>query len=553
MSALYIAWSVAADWRPRLLDHEARAPSYSADSDPALILESAAVSALLLAGLAAVVVGVRRPAGQLLVLMALVWLLPDLVAWRDGPGWLRSVAMVGAPFLLPLLLHLVLGQTRRHAPALATIGYVVMAIPTVCLALVRDPFYDVYCWPNCDADTLLVARRPELAERLEVAQHGAATALALGVVLLVGYELARSTPRARARSGGLLAASGLVAILQGSYAVALLRMPDERPYAQPFHALFLLRCAALILLAVAVGWLVRRVALSRRAIAKLALDVGQAPDPAELEAELGRRLGDPSLRILYRLPDSDEYVDGTGQPAAPTTRRRMVVTPITRGGEPVAMLNYDAALLTPQDLAGELGSAAQLALDNGRLQAAALAQLRELRASRARIVAAGDAERRRIERDLHDGVQHRLLAVLHELRQADPGEHITSATERTLGVLADLRSLAHGIHPPALDTDGLEAALEGLADRHPLSLKVHGSARRRFPEEVESAVYVLVRDAAAASADCDVELGFGHGVLHVAIRGDPVDMVHATDRVMAAGGTLAASNGLITAELPCES
>ena len=122
--------------------------------------------------------------------------------------------------------------------------------------------------------------------------------------------------------------------------------------------------------------------------------------------------------MAYWLPGSRRYVDHSGRPVDPHASGARSVTPIVRNGEPVALVIHDQALSAALDLEREIGTAARLAVDNERLRAEVLAQLEDLRASRARIVEAGDAARRRIERDLHDGAQQRLLALSYELRLA---------------------------------------------------------------------------------------------------------------------------------------
>jgi len=151
-----------------------------------------------------------------------------------------------------------------------------------------------------------------------------------------------------------------------------------------------------------------------------------------------------------------------------------------------------------------VGAAARLALENARLQAEVRAQLAEVRASRARLVDVADAERRRLERDLHDGAQQRLLGMgmtLHTLRgrlpKNDTGTDrlIDEATTELRSALTELRDLAQGIHPAVLTDQGLTAALGMLARRCPLPVTVQVDLPDRPPAAVEAAAYYLTSEA----------------------------------------------------------
>ena len=151
---------------------------------------------------------------------------------------------------------------------------------------------------------------------------------------------------------------------------------------------------------------------------------------------------------------------------------------ITREDQPIAAVLHDPASLDAVMLQQEIGPAARLAIDNERLRAEARARLRELKTSRTRIVEAGDAERRRLERDLHDGAQQRLvglcvvLAMAREQRSLPALEAADADLHRAID---DLRELAHGIHPAELSDEGLAAALETLADRAPVAVAPGGA------------------------------------------------------------------------------
>ena len=204
------------------------------------------------------------------------------------------------------------------------------------------------------------------------------------------------------------------------------------------------------------------------------------------------------------------------------------------------------------------------------MQAQALAQLDQLRASRVRIVETGDNERRRLERDLHDGAQQRLLALSYDLRlaraqaQADgdspTGSLLTQATDQAQAALEELRELAHGIYPAILAEAGLTAALTTLADAAPLPVELHDVAQGRYPAAVETAAYLLVAealdDAAGRGAShAAVSAMQDGGRLVVTVQDDGTDrtssMVQLADRVGALEGRLAVEPTRLRAELPC--
>ena len=156
-------------------------------------------------------------------------------------------------------------------------------------------------------------------------------------------------------------------------------------------------------------------------VARLAEALGAAPPPGSLGPALARSLGDDGLEVAYWLPSSQRYVDASGRTVDPAPGHGQASTAIVRNGQPVALVIHDGAL-TPER---EIGAAARLAVDNERLRAEILAQLDDVRASRSRIVETADLVRRRLERNVHDVAQQRLLAASFELRLAQT-EAITS-------------------------------------------------------------------------------------------------------------------------------
>ena len=230
---------------------------------------------------------------------------------------------------------------------------------------------------------------------------------------------------------------------------------------------------ALLTVPAALLWGLLRSRLARGGLADLFRELGTRRG-VQLEAGLAKTLGDPRLVLAYRVPGERSYIDGGGQPVAPPPPGGdRTAAPIERDGRELGMLVYDASLDDDPELVEAVAATAAIALDDARLQAESEDRLAELRASRERIVAAGDAERRRLERNLHDGAQQRLVSVALQLRmiqsriRTDPAlaeQLVSSAADELSQSLEELRELARGIHPAVLN-HGLQAALKSLASR----------------------------------------------------------------------------------------
>jgi signal transduction histidine kinase len=318
-----------------------------------------------------------------------------------------------------------------------------------------------------------------------------------------------------------------------------------------------------------------RVRQKRSSVADLVVELGNA-EPGHVRETLARTLGDPTLVLGLWLADRGVWVDEAGRelavPADDGTRG------VTYVGDRLAVMVHDRDLLDQPRLLEAVGSAGRLALENERLHAELRAQLRELQESRARIVRAGDDERRRLERDLHDGAQQRLLSLgiaLQLLRthvEAD-GERLLDETEQELQqALTELRELARGIHPAVLTDQGLDAALRTLAARAPVPVEVESDAER-LPPHVETAAYFVVAEALANVAKyahakqawVTAERRNGHA--RIEVRDDGVGGAQPTsasgltglaDRVGALGGWLSVDsppgNGTrVEAVIPCAS
>jgi signal transduction histidine kinase len=548
---------------------------YPAASGIAAAADLAAGLGLLAAGMVWLWTGTHGFAGTLAALAGLVWFAPDWEAWTTGPAAVRSLGMVAAPFVVPLLLHLVLTfpherLSRAARSALAAVYLVVLA---VCAgrALVRDPFLDAECWRNCTDNSFLLEADPSLARALDTIAD--TTALIVGAAL-AGFAAARllsAGPTARRVLVLVLVPGGLEGATTVAYAALLLFGPPEGPGESGFVVAFVAQCASVSALALGLGWSVARARRIRSAVVGLARDLGEAPPPGSLRRVLADTLTDPDLVIAYRRSGGDRYVDAQGIPLAlPGPGAGHVRTPIVRDGRELAVVVHDATSLAPAELQREIGAAARLAVDNERLAAEALAQLRELRESRARIVQTADAERRRLERDLHDGAQQRLLTLSYRLRLAhaaaesagrtDLAALLGDAIDAALAALATLRELAHGIYPAVLAESGLAPALWTLAGGAPLPVEIDDLDEQRYPAAVETAAYMTiaeaVQDAARRGAShAAVRVARIDGRLAVTVRDDaaaaPAPPQSLADRVGALGGHLQAQRSLVQAEIPC--
>jgi signal transduction histidine kinase len=245
--------------------------------------------------------------------------------------------------------------------------------------------------------------------------------------------------------------------------------------------------------------------LARAGMADLVVALHRAPEPGTLGKALGKALGDPSLVLAYWLPRFDAYVDADGSRVAlPDAGSGRVATLVEADGRPVAALIHDAALTHQPELLEGVSAAAGVALERERLQAELAARVVELQASRERIVTAGDAERRRLERNLHDGAQQRLVAIALQLRllkghvgdDASAEELVSAVSDQLALSLAELRELARGLHPAVLEY-GLGAALDSLAARSTVVTKVIYEPSDRLPEPVELAAYFVACEALA--------------------------------------------------------
>lgn len=434
--------------------------------------------------------------GPLMAAVGFAW-------WMEDPWWISSLPITIAALLeslvLPVALHAVMafpsGRLDGRRKALVIAAYAAVLIGDLVSTLLWDPVADG-C-PECGSNLLLVHHSPAARDAVGVAMQ--VVGIAIGVLVLA--ELWR-----RWRAASVAGRAVLGPVLWAAVAAAALTVSrtlvDAVGTVPSWLTLTSWAALALVPLAFLAGLLGAR--LRRGAMTGLMVELAELPPPDQVRDALASALGDPSLRLLFWV--DERYVDIDGAPVDPAGGPGRAVTVLEYGGERFAALEHDPFLYEDRQLLEAVGAAARLAVENSRLQAQLRAQLAEVRASRARIVAAGDAERRRLERDLHDGAQQRLLGIRLALRlaqsrvgrdDAEVQSLLSEADDELMTGLDELRSLARGIHPAVLTDEGLGAALGSLARRAAVPVEIRGVPEERLAAPVEAAAYFVASEALA--------------------------------------------------------
>jgi signal transduction histidine kinase len=477
------------------------------------ILLWAAVAALELAALAPAVLGDETAPGYRIVfrLIGGSFAACGLIAWHRRPDSRSGPLMVATG--VGLFVEPVFGQF--HSPTLQTAGEMfedVWGIAIIALllttltggrlttttdrvlvgAFVLQLGIELtrHLFLQQDGNFLLVRADAGIAGAINEVNLWLASISCLAVAVVIGARWkAASRPRRRAL---LPSVAGISALL---FFAAVQQ-------ANPLVVKWLAVCSLLLVPAAFLAGLLRS-KLARGGLAAL-VPALRTMRGAELEAALARTLGDPGLVVAYRLPNRNAYARADGAPVAmPVMGEDRRIVPVHRNGREIAALVYDASLDDDPELVEAVSAAAGIALENEHLHTEAQARLEELRASRERLVAAGDSERKRLERNLHDGAQQRLVALSMQLRllqgsiREDPSaaeQLVDTASDQLAQSLDELRELARGIHPAVLD-HGLDAALESLAARSPVPASVRYEATGRLPAPVELAVYFVASEA----------------------------------------------------------
>jgi signal transduction histidine kinase len=427
----------------------------------------------------------------------------------------------------------------------------------------------------CPSNELEITRNDSIARALHQFQRGAGIVVILAAIVLLAVRWRRASEAMRRTIAPVLWAGGATLVLA---AVAVTNEVLHKAWGREPLRLMILAISAMPI-AILFAFLQRR--MDRGAVAGLVVELGNPAEAPDLRHALARALGDPSLELAYWFPAESRYVDGDGRPVAlPTGDGERLSTLVERNGRPIAALIHDPALEHNSELVDSVCAAAGLTLENERLQAELRARLAELQASRARLVDATETERRRIERDLHDGTQQRLVSVAMSLglaesklpADAEAAPLVHEAREALTLALAELRELSQGIHPSLLTERGLPAALDDLCRRAALPAMLDVSFDRRLPPQVETAAYFVVSEALtnaikhSHATELWIRASVGTGTLVVEVAddgiggagvGDGSGLRGMTDRVEALGGRLTVSSPpgrgtTVRIEIPCE-
>jgi signal transduction histidine kinase len=470
-----------------------------------------------------------------------------------------------APFFVALVLTLLTGGRLESRVDWLLVGAFVLALwvgQAVWLLFLEQDGNLLAAFPSAD-----------IADAVDTGQRSLAGLACVAVAIVVAARwTAASRPRRRALLPSIAGSAALLLF-------AALLTNDLVTGSRSQTVLWLAICSLVTVPAAFLFGLLRS-RLARGGLADLFRDL-KATRGVDLQDALAKTLGDPSLVVAYRLPGSLGYADADGRPVlVPPVAADRSTAKVESDSVELASLVYDSSLDDDPELIEAVRAAAGMALENERLQAEAATRLAEVQASRERIVAASDAERRRLERNLHDGAQQRLVALSLQLRLLegrigdDPSaqELVSNASTQLAQSLEELRELARGIHPAVLN-HGLETALDSLAARSTVPTTVAYDGDGPLPEPVELAAYFVASEALANVAKyaqaTSARVRFSHtsrrAIIEIADDGiGGADQAGGSglrglaDRVQALDGRLhvvspPGAGTVVTAELPCGS
>lgn len=538
----------------------------------------------------------RRPevaTGRLLVAAGALWFVGSYGATAIPP--LASLGNALASYYDVLLAYLVLSFPGGSLSAAyrAAIGAILAGflVRTAARLFVLDlptlfPEFCAECPPN---PFVIIPSRP-LLEVMELAGNASITVGALAVIALAVGRWNGAQPGARRVLRPLLAA-GMVAMLAAGMdaaetagSIVGVRIPEYPPPLGEIVGWAPFVARTLIPIGFLIGTL--RLHMAGGPLATLAAGLGTAPPGIELETAVRTALGDTSARVLTYEPQLGGWIDSSGTAAElPSEDSRRAITILGSEDSPRAAIVHDPILREDPSLVSAVSGVLLLAVDNERLTTEVRRQLAEVRASRSRIVDAADSARKRIERDLHDGAQQRLVAVALALQDARAEaaragaspeilERLDATAEELRAAVHELRELARGIHPAILTDEGLAPALATLVRRAPLDVRLEIELKDRESAAIESTAYYIVAEALAnvarhaAASHASVSVQKQDGALRVEVSDDGrggastagqggTGLRGLADRVAAVNGTVdvvspPAGGTRVTAVLPCE-
>ena len=521
----------------------------------------------------------RQPENRFGALMTAVGFSACLAGLRvSTESWIFIVGLLFITSQWALLYHMLLafpGGTLRSRIERLMVGG--MYFSALVVHPVQVLFHDTSLL-GFPANPLLIEGNADLTSTLSRSRYWFALLLLGALVVVLGRRWAGASRSERRALGPVLISGGAVMALLGIWYAALLADVDQDVVQALEDARYVVLCT--VPFAFLAGLLRSRVA-GASAVTEVVARLG---DPnvrrGGISQALAEALDGTSLELVYRCADG-RYVDDAGRPVAlPAESPARAFAALETGDEPGVMLSYDPAREDERELVHAVVAAATLSLENERLAADLRAKVEEVSASRARIVESGDAARRRLERDLHDGAQQLLVSAALNLRllgsriDGDPeaNRRLDAARHELDQALEELRELARGLHPSVLSERGLGAALQGLAQRAPVPVELEAMPGQRLPDRVESASYFVVAEALtnvakyAQATKATVHVSRANGEVLVEVSDDGVGGADPAggsglrgllDRVSALGGTFEVDSRpgegtTVRAAIPCE-
>ena len=450
----------------------------------------------------------RRPDNRVGMLMAatgFAWLVAGL-GLSDIAGPFTIGQLLGALYFA-VAIHLLLafpdGRLRTQAERLIVWSlYLLTTVGIFPAYLFLDARADFEC-AECPDNVLLVERSETLVNLISAMVNVVGAVLVTAVLAVLIQRWRRASPAQRRLLVPVYAAGvALMLLLIVTVVLQVGGIDEVAKEVAWVGAMIPFGLVPYLFL----GTLVRARMIQSGAVGSLIARLSEMPQSGELRDALADVLGDPSLEVIYWIPEEERYVDAAGHARelpAPASGRAFTI--VERDGRSVAAILHDPLLLDRRDgHVDAIGAAASLALETERLDAELRCKLEELRESRERMLRIGLEERRRLERDLHDGAQQRLVSMALGLRLARAKVHdepeaaatlLAAAADELDAALEELRELARGIHPAVLSDRGLDTALATLAHRAPLPVELSELPAEPLPEAIELAAYFVVAEA----------------------------------------------------------